>query len=149
MDPNPGGDIVMADPALMQKIEDEEAVTALIDRALEITQSDDFDPYFDLFSDDAHWMMPSSFEDVGVEEAKSFYRFTNKFRFEQNTKVEEVQLSGDLAFARISLDGYLKPKNDPDAAPLRSVSRHIWIFRRQANGEWKITHDIWNNPRAN
>ena len=138
----------MADPALTQAIADEEAVRALIDRALEITQSEDFDPYFDLFADNAHWMMPSSFEDVGVEEAKSFYGFTSKFRFEQSTRVDEVQLSGDMAFARISLDGYLKPKNDPDTVPLRSISRHIWIFQRQADGEWKITHDIWNNPKA-
>ena len=138
----------MADPALKQVIGDEAAVVALIDKALEITQSDDFNPYFDLFSDDARWMMPSSFEDVGIEDAKSFYGFTSKFRFEQNTKVEQILLSGDLAFARVSLDGYLKPKNDPDAAPLRSISRHIWIIQRQADGAWKITHDIWNNPRA-
>ena len=138
----------MADPALTQAIGDEEAVVALIDRALKITQSDDFDPYFDLFTHDARWMMPSSFEDVGVDEAKSFYRFTRKFRFEQKTRVEEIQLSGDLAFARISLDGYLKPKNDPDSSPLRSISRHIWIIQRQSGGEWKITHDIWNNPKA-
>ncbi|MDK1024700.1 MAG: nuclear transport factor 2 family protein [Gammaproteobacteria bacterium] len=138
----------MADPAFTQAIADEESVRALIDRALEITQSDNFAPYFDLFTDDAHWMMPSSFEDVGVEEAKSFYRFTKKFRFEQTTRVDEVLLSGDLAFARISLDGYLKTKNDPDATPLRSISRHIWIIQRQVDGEWKITHDIWNNPKA-
>ena len=138
----------MADPAFTQAIADEESVRALIDRALEITQSDNFAPYFDLFTDDAHWMMPSRFEDVGVEEAKSFYRFTKKFRFEQTTRVDEVLLSGDLAFARISLDGYLKTKNDPDATPLRSISRHIWIIQRQVDGEWKITHDIWNNPKA-
>lgn len=138
----------MADPVLRQAGQDEEVVQALIDRALEITQSDDFDRYFDLFTDDARWMMPSSFKDVGVEEAKSFYGFTRKFRFEQKTSVEEVLLSGDLACARISLDGYLKPKTDAAAVPLRSISRHIWILQRQADGEWKISRDIWNNPRA-
>lgn len=138
----------MADPVFTQATADDEKVRALIDRALEIIQSDDFAPYFELFTDDAHWMMPSSFEDVGVEKAKSFYSFTKKFRFEQNTRVDEVLLSGDLAFARISLDGFLKPKNDPDATPLRSISRHIWILQRQIDGEWKITHDIWNNPKG-
>ena len=39
---------------------DYEALQQLILRAIEIIRSDDFDQYFNLFTDDAVWMMPSS-----------------------------------------------------------------------------------------
>lgn len=122
-------------------------VRSLIVNALNIICSDNFDDYFDLFADDAVWMMPNNYGDVHIEEAKSFYRFTKKFRFDQQISIDELVVSGDWAHARISFDGYLRAKNDDTAPPLRSVSRHIWILRRQADSSWKIARDIWNNPK--
>jgi len=134
-------------PALAKIPVDDDAVKFLILRALEIIRSDDFDRYFELFTDDAVWMMPNSFKDVKVKEARSFYRFTDKFRFDQKTTVEEVVLMGDSAYVRVGFDGYLRSKFDESAPPLRSISRHIWILKKQLDGSWKIARDIWNNPK--
>ena len=134
-------------PALSRVSSDDDAVKRLILQALEIIRSDDFDRYFDLFTDDAVWMMPSSYRDVLIDEAKSFYSFTRKFRFDQETSVDEVVMAGDLAYVRVGFDGYLRSKFDEDAPPLRSVSRHIWILRKLNDGSWKISRDIWNNPK--
>lgn len=134
-------------PALAKISDDDDAVKLLILRALEIIRSDDFDRYFELFTDDAVWMMPNSFKDVKVEEARSFYRFTDKFRFDQKTTVEEVVLMGNSAYVRVGFDGYLRSKFDESAPPLRSISRHIWILKKQLDGSWKIARDIWNNPK--
>ena len=134
-------------PALARVRQEDEAVRSLILEALEIIRSDDFDRYFDLFTDDAVWMMPSSFKDVHQDQARTFYRFTSKFKFDQETIVDEVVVSGDSAFVRVSFDGYLRPKFDDTSPPLRSVSRHIWILRKQADGDWKIARDIWNTPK--
>ncbi len=136
------------EPALARVRQEDEAVKYLILDALEIIRSDDFDRYFDLFSEDAVWMMPSSFSDIGRDQARRFYRFTEKFRFEQETLVEEVVVSGDVAYVRVSFDGYLRPKVDDGSPPLRSASRHIWILKKQHDGCWKITRDIWNTPKA-
>lgn len=133
--------------ALARVSKEDQAVHDLILKALEIIRSDDFDRYFDLFTEDAVWMMPSSTTDVHVSEARKFYRFTAKFRFDQQTSIDEVVVSGDQAFVRVSFDGYLRAKFDESAAPLRSVSRHIWILDRQLDGQWKIARDIWNTPR--
>ena len=135
-------------PALAKVTKEDDAVRSLILEALDVIRSDDFDRYFDLFTDDAVWMMPSSFKDVHLEEARSFYRFTGKFRFDQETSVDEVIVSGDWATVRVSFDGYLRPKVDDGSPPLRSVSRHIWILQRQLDGTWKISRDIWNTPKA-
>ena len=127
--------------------QDYEAVQQLILQAIEIIRSDDFDQYFNLFTDDAVWMMPSSYDDVYKDEARSFYRFTRKFRFDQQVAIEELFVDQDVAYARISFDGHLKARFDPDAPPMRSVSRHLWILERQPEGDWKICRDIWNNPK--
>jgi uncharacterized protein (TIGR02246 family) len=134
-------------PALARVREEDEAVRSLILEALDVIRSDDFDRYFDLFTEDAVWMMPSSFKDVHLDEARTFYRFTRKFKFDQETAVEEVVVSGDSAYVRVSFDGYLRPKVDDGSPPLRSVSRHIWILQRQNDGSWKIARDIWNTPK--
>ena len=92
-------------PALARVREEDEAVKALILEALDVIRSDDFDRYFDLFTEDAVWMMPSSFRDVHQDEARSFYRFTRKFRFDQETAVDEVVVADDWAYVRVSLTG--------------------------------------------
>jgi len=135
-------------PALAGFAIDDDAVRRLVLDAILIIRSDEFDRYFDLFTDDARWMMPSSYGDVGKREARAFYGFTAKFRFEQEVTVDEVVVAGDFAYVRISFDGYLRARADESAAPLRSVSRHLWILARQPDGNWKITRDIWNNPRS-
>lgn len=135
-------------PALPRQDDDYDGVRHLIIRALNIIGSDNFDEYFDLFADDAVWMMPSSFRDVGKAEAQSFYGFTTKFRFDQQTSIDELVVDNDWAFVRLSFDGYLRPRFDTTAPPLRSVSRHIWILRKQLDGTWKIARDIWNNPKS-
>lgn len=135
-------------PALSKISSDDDAVRLLILQAFEIIRSDDFDRYFDLFTDDAVWMMPSSYEDIRIEDARSFYRFTSKFRFDQETRVDELVITGDWAYVRVGFDGYLRAKYDDGAPPLRSVSRHIWILQKQVDGAWKISRDIWNNPKG-
>ena len=135
-------------PALARIREADEAVRSLILEALNVVRSDDFDRYFDLFTDDAVWMMPSSFKDVHLDEARSFYGFTRKFRFDQETAVDEVVVSGNWAYVRVSFDGYLRPKVNDGSPPLRSVSRHIWVLKKQADGCWKIARDIWNTPKV-
>jgi ketosteroid isomerase-like protein len=134
-------------PALSQADDEYDGVRSLILKALEVIRSDNFDAYFDLFTEDAVWMMPSSYADVDKTKARSFYGFTRKFRFDQAISVDELVVADDWAFVRISFDGYLRAKLDGAAPPLRSVSRHIWILQRQRDGAWKIARDIWNNPR--
>jgi ketosteroid isomerase-like protein len=134
-------------PAFSKITSDYDSVQQLILRALELIRSDHFDDYFDLFTEDAVWMMPSSNEDVHLAEAKSFYGFTKNFWFDQATSIDELVVSGDIAYVRVCFDGFLRSKKDNSAPPLRSVSRHIWILQRQIDEQWKICRDIWNNPK--
>ena len=126
----------------------ERRVQRLLLDAINCTQSDDFYQYFDHFTPDAVWMMPAKRHDVTLSEAKQFYRFTDKFRFEQQVTIDEVQVFEHRGFARLSFDGYLIAKRDVSAPPIRSVSRHLWLFAENSDGQWLLTRDIWNNPSS-
>lgn len=139
-------EITVLAPALSEVTDDYAGARRLILEALEVIRSDNFERYFDLFTDDAIWMMPSRYEDVGKGEARRFYGFTEKFRFEQEISIDELVVEADWAYVRLSFDGYLQPKGGA-GRPLRSVSRHIWILQKQPDNRWKIARDIWNNPR--
>ena len=105
-------------PVLSSLESDYEAVKALVFKALIVIRSDHFEDYFDLFAADAVWMMPSSNKDVSLEEAKGFYGFTRNFWFDQQTNIEELVVSEDMAFVRVSFDGYLRSKKNASVAPL-------------------------------
>lgn len=128
--------------------QDERKVREVIERAVFTLHTEPIDAYFEFYAKDAVWMIPSSYRDISFEEAKSFYGFTGKFRFDQKLTINEVRVADDWAFARISLEGYLRPRGEANVAPLRSISRHMWILERQPDGNWLITRDIWNNPRS-
>ncbi|MBV1876304.1 MAG: hypothetical protein KUG79_01560 [Pseudomonadales bacterium] len=127
--------------------DDDGKVKKLVLDALRIIRSDHFEDYFDLFTQDAIWMMPSAITDVDLNAARKFYGFTENFWFDQQTSIDELMVSGDMAYVRVSFDGYLRPKRNSADQPLRSISRHIWILKRQLDGQWKISRDIWNNPK--
>jgi ketosteroid isomerase-like protein len=135
-------------PALSKLNEEYSSVKRAILQALVAIRSDHFEDYFDCFTEDAVWMMPSKNHDVHIDEAKKFYGFTKNFRFDQETTVEELIVERDVAIVRVSFNGFLRSKRDEKAPPLKSVSRHIWIMRHCPDGVWRISRDIWNNPKT-
>ncbi len=135
-------------PALAKLDRQYSGVKRAVLDALAALRSDNFDQYFNSFTDDAVWMMPSKNYDVGIDEARKFYGFTKNFRFDQEVSVEELLVENQMAIVRLSFDGYLRSKKDESAAPLRSVSRHVWIMRLCQDGVWRISRDIWNNPKS-
>lgn len=77
---------------------------------------------------------------------------TNKERFQKafiarpgitetfSAEVEEVQVSGDMAFVRVTWT-YKAERKNPDKQ-LISRERDIEIWRRHANGEWKMARGL-------
>ena len=93
------------EPALAQLEERYSGVKLAILDALAALRSDEFDHYFDSFTEDAVWMMPAKNHDVGIEEARKFYGFTKNFRFDQEVVIEELLVENDIAVVRLSLTG--------------------------------------------
>ena len=100
-----------------QQSDDELRVQHLVLDAINRTQSDDFDRFFDLFTP------------------------------EQQVNIDEVRVFAEVAFARLTFDGYLVPKADPTSGSIRSVSRHLWMMRKDVAEGWRLDRVIWNTPK--
>lgn len=54
--------------------------------------------------------------------------------------IQEVEISGELAFARILESAEILPRSGGNASPVNGI--HLTILRRQPDGEWLIARDI-------
>ena len=55
-------------------------------------------------------------------------------------RVEEVEVSGDLAYARVTERATITPEGGAPGATLAGM--HLAILRRQPTGEWLIARDV-------
>jgi uncharacterized protein (TIGR02246 family) len=61
-------------------------------------------------------------------------------------ELEEVEISGRLAFARISESATILPRSGEEAISMSGM--HLTILRRQPDGEWLIARDISSRVSA-
>jgi uncharacterized protein (TIGR02246 family) len=61
----------------------------------------------------------------------------------QATKVE-VAKSGDLAYVSGT---YEETTTDASGKPMKDHGKYVEIFKKQADGTWKVVVDIWNSDR--
>ena len=57
-------------------------------------------------------------------------------------QILEIEGQGDLAYSRGSASMTLTPAG---LAPIEDRVKYIEIWRKQADGAWKIVRDIWNS----
>jgi len=60
--------------------------------------------------------------------------------------VEDIQVSGDWAFLRLSFTDSITPKAGGETTA--NVGKWVLIFERQADGSWRIATEIWNSDAA-
>ena len=65
--------------------------------------------------------------------------------FQETRSLEEVIVSGDLAFVRWTGRGTMTPKDG--SAPSEFDRKGITIFQRQPDNSWKTARVIWNSNR--
>jgi len=118
----------------------------LFDKVMDAARRGDLDTYLSLYADDAIWMPKDRMVDAGKKEVRSFYSFMDRYTFDQELTLDEIQVIGDWAYVRITADGWIVPKPGISGDRIRAVSRHMMILRKQADGNWKFTRDIFINP---
>ncbi len=138
-------------PALEELVEeastteaDVEAINQLPATFAAALNAGDLDGIMAGFTDDAVRMPPNAPAIIGKESIRSLMQ-TN---LEQNTyqldnPPEEVQVSGDLAFARGTYTVTVTPKAGGES--IQREGKYLVIFQKQADGSWKIARDIWNS----
>ena len=122
------------------------AIENLFAKVMEASRKGDFEMYLSLYTDDAVWMLKDRLTDAGKAEIRPVYKFMEEYSFDQELTINEIKVVEDWAYARITADGWLVPKPGIEGERQRAVSRHIMILRRQPDGVWKFTRDIYINP---
>jgi uncharacterized protein (TIGR02246 family) len=70
-----------------------------------------------------------------------FSRSTLKFTFTSS----DIHLAGDTALERVTYTATIRPGDD--AQPIEDVGKGLHVYRRQPNGSWKLTCDMWNSDQ--
>ena len=123
---------------------DVEAINQLPATFAAALNAGDLDGIMAGFTDDAVRMPPNAPAIIGKESIRSLMQ-TN---LEQNTyqldnPPEEVQVSGDWAFARGTYTVTVTPKAGGES--IQREGKYLVIFQKQPDGSWKAARDIWNS----
>ena len=123
------------------------AIRALLERSADANNAGDVAGWVELFADDAVYMPDNSppittRDDLERVAVSGFGRYRNNIRIEP----VEIVLLGDWAFAQVHVTGNAVPRGDGN--PVVVDMKEIALFRRQADGTWKIARLIGNSNRS-
>ena len=125
---------------------DRDAIRAVLAEAMAAHKAGDVGRWSAIFTDDAVLMFSNRPPIIGKEAVQKLAR--ERFeRFTATVAIEPVELEicGDWAFARTAVSGTMNPKDG--SAPSAVDLKEIAIYRRQANGTWKVARLIGNSNR--
>jgi len=107
----------------------------------------DVEAYLNVYMDDAAWMPPGSTEIVGKEAARQ--RISQAFEAATLEPVfdsqEQTVMSPEWIADRGHYSVVVTPKEGGEGR--QEVGFYLTIWRRDADGRWKIFFDIWNTNR--
>lgn len=123
--------------------QDVAAIRAVSDARAEAFRRGDSAAIAAQFTADGFLMAPGSSTKQGREAVRAYYQsIFEEFDAGLESGYDEVSVSGDLAYGRGFAKVTLRPKTGGAIAV--STAKYLNILRRQADGSWKTTHDIWN-----
>ncbi len=95
------------------------------------------------FTEDALLMAPGKPAAKGRAAIQTYYQSVfDEYNTQLESGYEDVEVSGNLAYGRGFAKVTLVPKKG--GTPLVSTAKYLNILKKQPDGLWKTTHDIWN-----
>ncbi len=104
----------------------------------------DLELWLSLMTDETIKMPPDAPAIFGKEELRANNEpLFDNFTLEMALFPEEAQVDGDLGFARGTYTFLLTPKAGGE--PIYMDGKYLTIWKRQADGSWKMSHDCYNS----
>jgi uncharacterized protein (TIGR02246 family) len=116
---------------------DERAIRELIATWMRASMAGDVDTVLSLMADDIVFMVTGQ-EPFGKEAFAAAANNMRGMRLEGTSDIRELQVLGDWAFARTYLQVTMTP---PGGAPVRRHGYAMSIFRKGADGLWRLARD--------
>ena len=133
----------VAEEPLVDIDADVEAIKDFFDTYTSTIAAGDLDGWVDHFAEDIVAMPPNEATMKGKEASRQWAQpGFDQFNMEEIITIEEIEVSGNWAFARVSYTLKSTPKAGGET--FQANGKIIWIFKRQTDGTWKASHVIWN-----
>ena len=120
------------------------AITAFNERYLKSINDEDI-AALSALTTDGHVMLPPNQEPVegkAANDAMNGGAF-ERYEFNETWRPVETVVDGDLGFQRGTFTVIATPRGDGDR--LEVNGSFLRIYQRQANGEWRMTRDMFNS----
>ncbi len=119
---------------------DEAAIRALIARWIEATRAGDVDTVLSLMAPDAMFLMAGQPPMAGHEAfARSLRDVLAGHTIDSSSEVDEVEVSGDMAYCRTRLSVTVTSKHGQ--LPMQRTGHTLTILRKGSDGKWLLTRD--------
>jgi uncharacterized protein (TIGR02246 family) len=119
---------------------DEHAIRQLIERWLMATRDGDVDAVLQLMAPDVVFLVAGQPPMVGTEAfAKSMRAVLADHVIESESTIDEIAVSGDMAYSRTSLSVTIVSKHGK--LPLKRTGHTLSILRKDGAGTWRLTRD--------
>jgi uncharacterized protein (TIGR02246 family) len=97
-----------------------------------------------LVMDDAVDLPPNRPAVIGKEAIRSFVQSDfDQFTMNFADEIVEIEVARDLAYIWTNYTVTLTPKNDGE--PIGNNGKWLKVLRRQPDGSWKFSRNIWNS----
>ncbi len=121
---------------------DEAQIVALLDRYETALNASDVDAVVELYTPDGVFMPSSAPTAEGADQIRASYEFVfSTIQLAIRFSIDEIEVRGDLAFARTGSNGTVRILADGSSAP--EENRELFVFERH-RGEWKIARYMFN-----
>ena len=121
---------------------DQAQIAALFDRYETALNTSDVDAILELYAPDGVFMPSSAPTAEGAAQVRAAYEFVfSTIQLAIRFSIDEVEVHGDLAFARTGSKGTVRILADGTSGP--EENRELFVLEKH-HGEWKIARYMFN-----
>ena len=122
------------------------AIEDVLNQYVLALETGDLELYLSLHTDDVVKMGPNAPATFGQEELRASTKpLLDDFTCEMTIYSEEIQVNGDWAFNRCTYTLSITPKAGGETIIAEPDGKALGIYKRQADGSWKLSHDCYNS----
>jgi uncharacterized protein (TIGR02246 family) len=117
--------------------DEERAIREVVETWLRASRSGDIATLLSLMAEDVVFMVPGR-EPFGREAFAAAADAQSALRIDGISEIVEIQVLGDWAFTRNRIDLTITP---PAGGPVRRSGYTLSLFRKEADGRWRLARD--------
>jgi len=118
---------------------DEQAIRDLIANWARASAAGDLPQILSAMSEDVVFLTPGNPPMRGREGFAAAFQSLANVHLEATNDIQEIQVSGDMAYAWTSLTVTVTPKNG--GSPTRRTGYTLTVYRKLADGAWVLSRD--------